>query len=376
MDTLLEDHYDLYTYTVLFIPMTISGIQALVFLPKNIWLQRLVILLCYVILAKIVDLFINRVLRYAVRKSTTTLDDRLIDIFHLPVYWSVFFIGAFHALHIQTVPEPWQYILNSFFKSMILLVWSIALLKAMNSIFTRTSIEFFLRSPIANDTYNVINKLIRIAAIIGIAVGVLTLWDINLTPLFASAGLAGIAVAMAAKDTLSNFFGGLSIFMDKTFKEGDYIVLDSGERGEIVDIGMRSTRLKTRDDVLITIPNSILANTKIINESAPIPLFRIRIPVAVAYGSHPDHVEKTLLAIAQDSSDVIETPEPRVRFRTLGNSSLDFELLCWVSEPSLKGLITHKLLKEIYTSLNREGITIPFPQMDVHLHSQEPVVKN
>ena len=338
-------------------------------LKENIWLKRIVILLCYIVLAKAVDFFITQIVRHFVNKSKTDLDDNLIDIFHNPVYWSVFFVGAFHALHIQPVPSPWQYILVSFFQSMILLVWSVAILKVFHLFFSRSTVEYILRRPLANDAFNLGRKLLRIAAIIGIGIGVLVVWDINLTPLFASAGIAGIAVAMAAKDTLANFLGGLSLFMDKTFKEGDYIVLDSGERGEIIDIGMRSTRLKTRDDILITIPNSILANTKIINESAPVPLFRIRIPVGVAYGNDPDRVEQTLLDIATSSSDVIDSPAPRVRFRALGSSSIDFEVLCWVAEPSLKGLITHNLLKQIYTKLNQEKIVIPFPQMDVHIHN-------
>jgi MscS family membrane protein len=74
-------------------------------------------------------------------------------------------------------------------------------------------------------------------------------------------------VALAAKETLSNFFGGVSVFLDQPFRTGDYIILDSGERGEVVDIGLRSTRILTRDDVQITIPNAIIANTKVINES-------------------------------------------------------------------------------------------------------------
>lgn len=344
-------------------------LELTVLFNENIWLKRFFILLIYIVLAKAVDLFINRVLRYLVSKSKTALDDSLIDIFHNPVYWSVFFVGAFHALHLQPVPAPWQYILVSLFQSMILFVWAIACLKALNIFFNRTTIEYILRRQLENDTFNMGRKLVRIAAIISIFIGILVVWDINLTPIFASAGIAGIAVAMAAKDSLANFFAGMSLFMDKTFKEGDYIVLDSGERGEIVDIGMRSTRLKTRDDVLITIPNSILANTKIINESAPIPLFRIRIPVGVAYGSNPDQVEELLCKIASSCPDVIDNPSPRARFRALGNSSIDFELLCWVAEPSLKGLITHTLLKEIYNKLYENNIAIPFPQRDVHLYN-------
>ena len=133
---------------------------------------------------------------------------------------------------------------------------------------------------------------------------VLAIWQINLTPLFASAGIAGIAVALAAKDTLANFFGGISLFMDNAYKVGEYIILESGERGEVVVIGIRSTRIKTRDDVIITIPNSIMANSKIINESAPIPRFRIRVPVGVAYCSNLEKVEEILLAVMNANENI------------------------------------------------------------------------
>ncbi|VAW35072.1 Potassium efflux system KefA protein / Small-conductance mechanosensitive channel, partial [hydrothermal vent metagenome] len=148
-----------------------------------------------------------------------------------------------------------------------------------------------------------------------------------------------------------------------------YIVLDSGERGEVMEVGMRSTRIKTRDDILITIPNSILANTKVINESAPIPRFRIKIPVGVAYGSSPEVVGELLLGVAAGSSLVSKAPgvESRVRFRSMGPSSLDFELLCWVDDPRDKGKASHELLTAIYQALTEAGISIPFPQMDVHV---------
>jgi len=156
--------------------------------------------------------------------------------------------------------------------------------------------------------------------------------------------------------------------MDRPFKIGDYIVLDQGERGEVVAIGVRSTRIKTRDDVLITIPNSIIANTKIINESAPIPNFRVRIPVSIAYGSDIDAAQGVLLEIAADNERILTDPAPRVRFREFGESSLNFELLGWVGEPALRGLIVHELNCEIYRRFSALNIRIPFPQRDVHIH--------
>jgi MscS family membrane protein len=202
---------------------------------------------------------------------------------------------------------------------------------------------------------------------------ILSLWKVSITPLLASAGIMGAAVAFAAKDTIANFFGGISIFVDRPYKIGDYIVLDQGERGEVVEIGIRSTRIKTRDDILISIPNSIIANTKIINESAPIPNFRVRIRIGVTYGSDVETVEKILTEIAFENGNILKEPEPRARFREFGESSLNFELLCWIKEPAMRGRTVHELNKAIYKKFNEEGIKIPFPQRDIHIYGKEGI---
>ena len=121
----------------------------------------------------------------------------------------------------------------------------------------------------------------------------------NVTPLLASAGIVTAAVALASKDTLANFFGGVSIFVDRPYRLRDYIILESGERGEVVNIGIRSTRILTRDDVLITVPNAVLANSKIINQSGQVPRYRIRAKVGVGYGSDVDKVEEVLLTACE-----------------------------------------------------------------------------
>lgn len=339
----------------------------LVFLEENVWMKQVLVVIIYSVLAKIGDFVINRGLRRLATLTKGGFDDKIVDCVHRPIYWTVFCVGVLHALLFSTLPVPWQTVIPAFIKTLILIVWIFALNKVINRLHWDDFSSPLIRSKGSSDLFNLARKILRIALFIFGGLWGLALWKVNLTPLFASAGIAGIAIALAVKDTLANFFGGISMFMDKTYKEGDYIVLDSGERGEVVDIGMRSTRIKTRDDVLITVPNSILANTKIINESAPEPRFRIRIPVGVAYGSDIDKVEEVLLGVARANVEVVENPSARVRFRALGNSSLDFELLCWIREPSLKGFVIHNILKQIYHAFGKEEITIPFQQMDVHM---------
>ncbi len=224
-------------------------------------------------------------------------------------------------------------------------------------------------------------EMIQFGCNIGIALVVinagfmlLAVWRVDITPLLASAGIVGLAVALAAKDTLANFFGGINLFVDRPFKQGDYVVLGTGERGEIVEIGLRSTRILTRDDVMVSIPNAVIAGSKIVNESAPEPHFRVRLKISVAYGSDVDLVESNLIRIAKQEKLVAENPEPRVRFRSFGDSSLEFELLCWAQSPDRRGLMQHKLNKTIYKEFNDLGIVFPFPQREVYIHhSVNPV---
>jgi MscS family membrane protein len=118
-------------------------------------------------------------------------------------------------------------------------------------------------------------------------------------------------------------------------------------------------------------PNSIIANTKIINESAPVPKFRVRVPVTVAYGTDIDKVEEILMEIAYGNENVHTDPEPRVRFRTFGESSLNFELLFWAKEPAVRGKTIHDVNKAVYNTFNKEGITIPFPHRTVYLREDK-----
>jgi small-conductance mechanosensitive channel len=252
---------------------------------------------------------------------------------------------------------------------MILVVWLMAMIRVFNWMVENYMSQAHERGKIGKDLFMLLKNVLRVIVIVAGILWLLAIWQINLTPFFASAGIAGIAVALAAKDTLANFFGGISLFMDNAYKVGEYIILESGERGEVVEIGIRSTRMKTRDDVIVTIPNSIMANSKIINESAPIPRFRIRVPVGVAYGSNLEKVEDVLLAVADANEQIEKNPEPRVRMRTFADSSVNFELLCWVKDPRDKGLETHNLLKASYRAFAEQGITIPFPQRDVHIKS-------
>ena len=159
---------------------------------------------------------------------------------------------------------------------------------------------------------------------------------------------------------------------DAPYKEDDYIILDSGERGYVTNIGLRSTRIMTRDDIEITIPNSVIANSKIVNESGgPYEKERVRLDIGVAYGTDIDRVREILMNIAEEDKIVSPDPAPRIRFRKFGDSSLMFQLLFWIDKPEMRGRAIDQVNSTIYKTFNQNKIEIPFPQRTVHIKKDD-----
>jgi len=334
--------------------------------------NALLALAAFVVLAKLVDLLIDKVVRRFAAFTKSDADDRVIDLVHRPVFYTIILLGL-EATVISLEPaERTLYLTHGFVYTLVTIILAITGARVANVLIEHGFGKVSDATGLGKDVIPLVENVTLIAVVAATLMLLLAVWKKDITPLLASAGIAGVAVAFAAKDTLANFFGGISVFLDKPYKIGDYIVLDGGERGEVVAIGVRSTRIKTRDDVQITIPNSIIANTKVVNESAPAPNFRVRVPIGVAYGSDIDQVQQVLLAIAIGNGNIVAEPEPRVRFRTFGDSALNFELLAWAKEPALRGRTIHEMNCEIYKEFQRLGVRIPFPQRDVHLHPTGP----
>jgi len=197
-------------------------------------------------------------------------------------------------------------------------------------------------------------------------------WDININGILASAGVLGVVLGLAAKDTVANFFAGIFLMADSPFKEGDYIQLDTGERGYVKSMGLRSTRFMTRDDIEITIPNSVIAASKIVNESGgPEDIERVRITLLVAYGSDIDAVKDLLKNIALENNNVQNHPEPRVRFREFADSGIRLQLLFWIYKPEIRGRTVDAVNTEIYKQFTLNKIIIPYPTMKVLMPDKE-----
>jgi len=342
--------------------------QLLGIIAPNAWIEAAIVVILGLVIAKIADWFIVGVVTRLVGKTDNQLDDQILRLLHKPLFTTFSVMGLMVASYMlaDEIGERLLEIEISILKTIIIVSWLAFLLRSTGAVLSsmarnRTRFKFAQK-----DTVPLMRNVAMVFFVLAGAYSILISWDIDVTGLVASAGIVGLALSFAAQDTLSHLFAGVAILADRPYRIGDYIVLDTGERGEVTHIGLRSTRLMTRDDVEVSIPNGVMGSAKIVNESGGVDTrYRIRASVGVAYGSDVEQVLKILEDIGNNHEGLCKDPAPRVRFRTFGTSSLDFELLAWISEPSLRGLRVHELNLEIYRRFAEEKVTIPFPQQDV-----------
>ncbi len=204
------------------------------------------------------------------------------------------------------------------------------------------------------------------------ALVLLSALGVEITPILTALGVGGLAVALALQDTLSNLFAGMHLLADRPIRVGDYVKIADTIEGFVVDVGWRSTRVRMLQNNVVIVPNKRVAESIIINYDLPESRMSLLIPVGVAYGSDPDHVERILVEetarAAGEVPGLLADPAPFVRFIPgFGAYSLDFTLICQVSTFVDQYLVQHELRKRILRRLRAEGIEIPFPVRTVEL---------
>ena len=345
-------------------------------LIKQPVIQAIMYVIGSLVVAKLADWIITTVLSRLANRTSSTIDDRIIQILHRPIYYSILFMGLGISITLLQLPEIITFIFIGLFKSMAILIWSVALFQAFMHFINWYSQQTKGKSIIQTHTLPLFDNVGKVIIFMVAVYFIFISWDFNVTGWLASTTIVAMVVALAAKDTVANLFAGFFIMADTPYKPGDYINLDGGERGYVKHIGLRSTRIMTRDDIEITLPNSLIANSKIVNESGgPLERERVRITLSVAYGSDIDQVRSILMDIAQNNENVCTKPEPRMRFRSFGDSGLNIQLLFWIEKPEDKGRITDELNTAIYKRFNKDRIEIPFPQRTLHIKSPDSLTK-
>lgn len=210
----------------------------------------------------------------------------------------------------------------------------------------------------------IVNMLLKVMLVIT----VLTMLGIQMTSFIAILGAAGLAVGMALSGTLQNFAGGVMILIFKPFKAGDYIDAQ-GYQGTVSEIQIFNTILKTPDNKTIIIPNGGLSTGAMVNYSSE-KLRRVDWTIGIGYGDDADKAKSVILDMCNADNRILKDPEAFIALSELGDSSVNFAVRAWVKSEDYWG-VYFALNENVYKTFENEGLNIPFPQMDVHVHNNK-----
>ncbi len=346
--------------------------ESLIHTLSELWTEpafrAVAVLAAAALAALLVRLIFSRVVAAFTRSTRTDVDDRIAAHLRGPAAWSVIFAACGWVAADAGLSETAAYLIRGVLITTVALMWSVAASRVARVLLEVVSDRVDQITWIQPKTVPLFDMIAKIAVVGSFLYFVCIAWRIPLTSWLTSAGIVGIAVGFAAKDTLANLFSGFFIIADAPYKVGDFIVLDGSLRGVVSEIGIRSTRLLTRDDIEVTVPNAVIANAQIVNETGgPHDKMRVRVRVEAAYGSDVDRVREVMLRCADGVTHVTADPAPRVRFREFGASGLVFELLAWIDEPVNRGRVLDDLNTRVYKAFAAAGIEIPYSKHDVYV---------
>ena len=210
--------------------------------------------------------------------------------------------------------------------------------------------------------------IIYVAAILQ----VLKVLGADIMPFVAGAGVAGIAIGFAAKDTLSNLIAGVLLLIDRPFEVGDRIEVwsapaNSATWGDVIDIGLRATRIKTTDNIIIVIPNNEIMMRDIINYTTITDEIRVRIPIGIAYDADVKKAKEVINKISLELDWVMKDPGPRVVVKTFGDSAVNLEARIWIANPRKRMDTISHITDRVKEEFQTEGIEIPYPKRDIYI---------
>lgn len=322
--------------------------------------------------AFLIHLSMNFYLSVIARRTRTTLDDVIVSALKKPVYLLALATGIYIALAQINSLSGHVPLMTRLYQAAGILILAYAASKVTSSflnwmVMKRSGGEAKVAGAFLPLTAKFVSVFIYVVAFIG----VLDQLNVKITALVASLGVASLAVALALQDTLANFFAGIYVMADRPVRVGDFVRLENGEDGYVIEIGWRSTKIRTLPNNVIIIPNSKLAQSVITNYYLPGQETSFVVKCGVAYGSDLDKVEKVTVKAAKDVQQSVEGAtknfEPFIRFNEFGDSNINFSIILRVDEPVGKYLVLHELVKRLTKAYSREGIEISWPVRNVHM---------
>lgn len=344
--------------------------QLLSELPE--WPKAILIFVCVYAIFSFLRRWIWSRLKKFTQKTEARWDDYLMEDLYAPVRF-LFVLGsigvASTALTLKVHHEQ-SLVYGLKIGTVIGILWIVARI-------ARVYIQTQTKTGKLSESNGIL--LLTLGRILMISIATLTVLDtfgISVTPILASLGVGSVAVALALQDTLSNFFSGIYLLIDKPIRPGDFVTIDENTSGHVVKIGWRSTHVQLLPNNMVIVPNSKIAGSTILNYDYPVKEMSVLVDAGVSYHSDLKKVERVTIAVAKEVLSRIEggvkTFDPFIRFHTFNSSSIDFTVILRVDQFTSQYLVKHEFIKALHERYAQENIEIPFPQRVVHLQHENP----
>lgn len=342
------------------------------FIQQNKYIYSLAVLILFYMLSELVVIVSRKIILKVTKKTKTEIDDLIVKKTNKPISLILLLVGVRLALVPLGIKQNILNLIVHAISSLIIAVLTyiaIVVFDIFIDNWAKTNAEK-TRATVDDQLIPVFHRFSKVfISIIGLLF-ILPVWGIQIGPLLTSLGIAGIAIAFALQNTLGNIFGGISVILDKSVRVGDVIRIDE-TTGTVVDVGLRSTKIKTLDNELITIPNGKLADSKILNYLHPDPTLRVSVDFSTEYGSDVLKVRGVVLETLAKNKSILKKHEPSVVLVEMADSGLKFKALFWVNSFEEKNPAKFNATEEIYNAFRREGIGIPFPTRTVYIKDKK-----
>ncbi len=333
----------------------------------QIFLTTIIIVAIAAVLLALKKVFFS-ILRHVIRDSALHVVDFFEKGLQVPLTLLILLLAIYIALRLADLPAAYvPSIVAGMYLSLIVTVTM-----GLANVSGRT-LDFFLKK--SGLPISVTGLLLGVTKATIYAIGFLIALNylgFSITPIITALGVGGLAMALALQDTLSNLFAGMHILAEQTVRVGDFIRLETGQEGHIVDIGWRTTKIRTPTSNMVVVPNSKLSQSVVTNYYLPERTITIQMPVSVHTDTAPAFAERILLDEIQkavlDIPGIVQESAPTVFFTPgFGASSLDFTISCQVQDILYQQPVLHELRKRIYSRFKQESIEMPFPTQTVCL---------
>ncbi len=339
----------------------------------NKYAQSFIILLVFYAISQLFVFVSEKIILRLTKKTKTEIDDLIVAKINKPLSLILLLMGLRLAIIPHKLSAFLLGIIEHSISTLIIALVTYIVIVISNILIVNWGEKFAskTKSKIDDEVVRLFQKFSRITiSFIGLIL-VLNVWGVEIGPLLASLGIAGIAVAFALQSTLGNIFGGISLIVDRSITVDDFIRLDDGTEGFVTDIGLRSTKIKSRDGDLAILPNGKLADSKIYNYHKPLPTTRVTVDFGVKYGSDIGKVKRIVMGELKKIKDSLKNPGPTVIFYEFGDYSLKFKVYFWVISIEKKLEAKEAAVTAIYHALNRNKIGIPFPTRTIYLKEEK-----